>query len=103
MHPNILNAPQCDETKCVFLSGTKALKKHSVTLILKCCEDKKKFSIFFLRKLKSYTAFKWWGYPLKQGKGGLRGGMVESLKKYGYLKNASSKDDFYIELDKKGF
>lgn len=56
--PNILNAPPCDEAKCVFLSGTKALKKHSVTLILKCREGKKQFSVFFLRTLKSYAAFK---------------------------------------------
>lgn len=68
-----------DEAKRVFLSGTKALKKHSVTLIFKCCEGKKQFSVFFLRMLKSYTVFKWWGYPLKQGKGGLPGGMKESL------------------------
>lgn len=38
--PDILNGSQCDETKFGFPSGTIALKKNSVTPILKCCEEK---------------------------------------------------------------
>lgn len=68
-----------DEAKCVFLSGTKALKKTFCDSYFQVLWGKKQFSVFFLRMLKSYTVFKWWGYPLKQGKGGLPGGMKESL------------------------
>lgn len=52
MLPSILNGPQGNETKFGFLSGTKALKKHSVTLIIECYGDKNIFSIFLPLKVK---------------------------------------------------